>query len=129
METKVENEIETNPCAQCKGMCCRYISIAIEAPKTRRDYEDLRWYICHEGVGVFLEKGKWYVLVKNVCRHLDPKTNLCMTYSTRPDICREFPPVECDFRSEEYGHDLHFRDDKELAEYIRVKFDNNKIPK
>lgn len=129
MKTEVENEVESNPCSQCKGMCCRYIAIAVETPKTRRDYDDLRWYLCHENISVFLEKDKWYVMVKNTCRHLDQATNLCGIYQTRPRICREFPPVQCDFRSDEYGHDLHFKNDKELEEYIHIKFDNNKIPK
>lgn len=129
METKAENEIESNPCSQCKGMCCKYVSIAIEAPQSRKDFDCLRWYVCHEGVSLFMEKGKWYVMVGNICRHLDLKTHLCGIYQTRPDICREFPPVNCDFRSEEYGHDLHFNNDEELDKYIKIKFDNNKIPK
>jgi Fe-S-cluster containining protein len=49
------------PCTQC-GICCRHID---RAPQLAA-----------------------FDLGGGVCRHLDPKTNLCKIYESRPQICR-----------------------------------------
>ena len=120
---------EKNLCEGCGGRCCRYIAFPIDNPETKKEHDDIRWYLCHEGISVFVEDDQWYVSVKSDCRHLDPKTNKCCIYGQRPEICRQFDPTGCEYRSEEYGYQLHFTNDKEMADYIKIKFDNNKIPK
>ena len=52
-----------------------------------------------------------------------------MVYDKRPKICRKYKYKDCDFVEGEYDYELHFTDDKQMAEYIRIKFDNNKIEK
>jgi uncharacterized protein len=118
-----------NLCEGCGGRCCRYIAFPIDAPENRKDYDDIRWYLCHENINVFLEEGQWYVSVMSDCRHLDNDSGKCGIYEERPKICRQFDPTGCEYRCDEYGYDLHFTNDKEMADYIRIKFDNNVIPK
>jgi len=117
-----------NLCDQCSGLCCRYIALPIETPETRKDYDDIRWYLCHEHISVFVEDGDWYISVKNVCKYLCPETSKCLMYKNRPAICRQHKASGCEFDTDEYNYELHFTDDKEMEQYIKVKFDNNLTP-
>ena len=114
-----------SPCEKCKGLCCRYFALPIETPETRQDYDDIRWYLCHEDVTVFVEEGDWYINTKNKCRHLDEKTHHCNIYDKRPKICRGYKMDDCDLTDGEYDYELHFTCDKDMEEYLKVKFDNN----
>ncbi|MBN2272028.1 MAG: YkgJ family cysteine cluster protein [Sedimentisphaerales bacterium] len=118
-----------NQCGQCIGLCCRYVALPIETPEDKQDYDDIRWFLCHEGVTIFVEDGDWYINIKNKCRHLSGDDYRCMIYDKRPKICRKYKYKDCDFVEGEYEYELHFTDDKQMAEYIRIKFDNNKIEK
>jgi Fe-S-cluster containining protein len=111
-------------CDRCTGLCCRYFALPIDTPKTREDHDDIRWYLCHEDITVFVEDGDWYLNVKNRCRHLD-KNDRCRIYADRPAICRRYKRDDCDMTEGEYDFELHFTDDRQMAEYMRVKFDNN----
>ena len=112
-------------CDKCMGLCCRYFALPIDTPETKADYDDIRWYLCHEGISVFVEKGDWYISMKNMCRHLSDKDHKCLIYDRRPKICRKYKHVDCDFVEGEYEYELHFTSDREMDEYIRIKFDNN----
>ncbi|MCD4830910.1 MAG: YkgJ family cysteine cluster protein [Anaerohalosphaeraceae bacterium] len=114
-----------NLCDKCTGLCCRYMALPIETPEDRDDFDDIRWYLCHKNIAVFVEDGDWYINVKNVCKHLDSKTYRCKIYDTRPNICRKYHK-DCELTGEEYDYDLHFTNDKQMQEYINIKFDNNK---
>lgn len=114
-----------NLCEECTGLCCRYMALPIETPDDREDYDDIRWYLCHKNIAVFVEDGDWYINIKNVCKHLDPKTHKCRIYDKRPKICRNYSK-DCEFTGEEYDYELHFTNDKQMEEYIKIKFDNNK---
>ena len=117
-----------NQCESCDGQCCRYFALPLDTPQDRDDFEDIRWYLAHEGVTVFVEDGDWYINIKNKCRHLD-KDNRCAIYERRPRICRKYNHDECDFVDGEYDYELHFTDDRQMEEYIKVRFDNNVIEK
>jgi uncharacterized protein len=114
-----------NQCESCAGLCCKYFALPIDEPETREDFDDIRWYLCHEGISIFVEDGDWYISVKNKCRHLAGKEHRCGIYAKRPSICRKYKRSDCDFVEGEYDYELHFTNDKEMDEYIRIKFDNN----
>ncbi len=113
-----------NRCQTCSGMCCRYFALPIDKPKTREDFDDIRWYLTHDGISIFVEDGAWYINIKNECRHLTG-THQCAIYEHRPLICRRYKRADCDYSEGEYDYDLHFTNDREMEEYIRIKFDNN----
>ena len=113
-----------NLCEQCTGLCCRYFALPIETPEDRGDYDDIRWYLCHEGVSVFVEDDEWYINIDNKCRYLSDKDFKCHNYETRPKICRKYTTDDCDLIEGEYDYQLHFTDDKQMEEYMKVKFDN-----
>jgi len=79
---------------KCGAFCCRYISIHLDAPSTRVDIDEMKWFVSHEGVSVYKDKdGDWLVDVVTKCRYL--KNNRCSIYETRPDVCREYDPDDC----------------------------------
>lgn len=117
----VKRNSKKDPCGGCTGLCCRYFALPIETPEDWDDYDDIRWYLSHEEVTVYVEKGDWYLNVKNKCRYLNGD-HRCHNYAMRPKICRTYHPKDCDRISDQYGHDLHFHDDRQMEEYMRIKF-------
>ena len=108
-------------CHKCTGLCCRYFALPIDTPKSWGDYDDIRWYLSHDNVSVFVEKGDWYLNIQNKCRHLSDR-HLCENYAIRPRICRTYKTDDCDLSNDYYGHDLNFADDRQMEEYMRIKF-------
>ena len=126
---KKSKKTKTNPCDKCNGACCRYLALPIETPEDKEDYDDIRWYLCHEGITVFVEDGDWYINIENKCRHLRETDYKCDIYETRPKICRGYSADKCDLIEGEYEYELHFLNDKQMAEYIAIKFGNNEKQK
>jgi len=116
-------------CVKCTGLCCRYFALPIETPEDKEDFDDIRWYLCHKDITVFVEDGDWYINMNNKCKHLSGKDYRCRIYDKRPNICRKYRHSDCDFVEGEYDYGLHFTDDKQMEEYIKIKFDNNVIEK
>ncbi len=104
-------------CEHCTAACCRYIALPIEKPQTRADFDDIRWYLLHEHVSVFVEDGDWYIAFNTPCRHLQPD-NRCGIYPTRPRICRAYSTDNCDYHSGDYGWEEHFAAPEHLDEYL-----------
>ena len=112
-----------NLCEHCMGMCCRYFALPIDTPEDRQEFDDIRWYLLHEGVSVFVEDGEWYLYVAADCRHLHPDYR-CGIYRTRPRICRKYTTEDCDYHSGEYDWEHHFTCPEHLDEYAREFFAN-----
>lgn len=85
-------------CNRCTALCCNYVSTEIDPPTTARDFDQLRWYLMHPGVRVYCEdtSGGWFIQFMSRCRFLQAD-NLCGIYETRPQICRDLQPTECEF--------------------------------
>jgi uncharacterized protein len=99
-------------CSYCTARCCRYFSLPIETPKTWKDFDAIRWYMFHGRVNLFVDGGKWYLVIFADCQHLLPD-NRCGTYETRPAICRKYSTKEC-----EYDNDVLFQQLFETAEQL-----------
>ncbi len=91
---------------RCQAGCCKYFSLPIDTPRSDLDHDNIRWYLMHEGVHVFKAKGVWHLLVMSRCKNLLPN-NLCGVYETRPTICAEYDPTDCEFTGE-VPYDLYF---------------------
>jgi len=120
--TKKKASKMTTECQKCHGKCCRYFAQPIETPEDWDDFDDIRWYLCHENVSVFVEDGDWYLNVENKCRYLSEKDYRCQNYEMRPAICRKYDTDGCDLTGDDYGYELHFLDDKSMEEYMKIKF-------
>jgi len=115
-------------CKYCNGKCCRYVTTELETPKTERDFEDIKWFVAHKNVEVFIEKdGQWYIEFITPCKNLG-HDNLCKIYETRPHICRELKHEECEFHN--ICTEKHrFKEIKDVEEYMKKFFNKKKEKK
>ena len=107
-----------NHCEHCTGHCCKYVALPLDEPETARDFDDIRWYLLHEGVLVFVEEGDWYVQFTAKCTKLTG-ANLCGLYETRPKICRQYKAGECDYSGGDYGYDHLFTHAEQIEAYAK----------
>ncbi len=76
-------------CDDCDGRCCRYIATELDRPRSKRDYDHIRWFLLHQNVTVYIDRsGQWFIEFQTPCRELQPD-NRCRIYDRRPRICRE----------------------------------------
>ncbi|HEV7298577.1 MAG TPA: YkgJ family cysteine cluster protein [Tepidisphaeraceae bacterium] len=115
-------------CDQCAALCCRYISLPIDNPETRKDYDDIRWYLIHQNIVVYIEKAQWYVGVLNRCKHLQDD-NRCGIYETRPAICRKYTTDNCDYHGGEYDFEQLFTSAEHLMEYAETALEEARAKK
>lgn len=86
-------------CEYCTARCCRYFALPMETPTAWNDYDNMRWFMMHGRVSIFVSDATWYIAVHADCQHLLPN-NLCGVYNDRPQICRDYSTKNC-----EYDHD------------------------
>lgn len=57
-------------CAMCAAKCCRYVMLQIDTPRSRADFENIRWQVSHENITIHVEKRNWFLHIDTKCRHL-----------------------------------------------------------
>lgn len=110
---------EQTKCGGCIALCCRYFALEIDKPVEPSDFEDLRWYMLHQNVEIFVEDRAWYVQMFNKCNMLGDD-NKCTIYEIRPKICRDYSDDYCDKDELEGGDgvsELTFHTVDELEAY------------
>ena len=107
-------------CEHCAAACCRYLAIPLDKPTTARDFDDIRWYLMHEDVSVFVEDGDWYIQFQTRCKNLGAD-NRCTIYEIRPEICEEYKAGDCDYTCGAYGYDQLFTHAKQIETYFADK--------
>jgi uncharacterized protein len=112
-------------CGECRAKCCKYFALQIDTPRTKQDLEQIRWYLSHEKVTVFVEKRKWFLDVANECRFLT-KDHKCGIYEKRPIVCREHSTYDCERGDDDFGHEHVFRSIDEIDRYIKKRFSRKK---
>lgn len=107
-----------NPCGDCDA-CCKYVSVEIDKPVTKAEIEDVKFYLYHEGVSVYIDhENDWYILFKSRCGKLD-SNGLCTIYEYRPPICKNFERDSCHEEDWNTSHKVLFQDVKDLMRYLR----------
>ena len=110
-------------CEDCEGDCCKYVAIEIDTPETKEDFEDIRWYVCHENVNVYVdEKDIWHIEFITPCEFLE-KGNKCRIYPKRPKICKEYEHNECTFHNK-YKEKYIFKKLEDVENYLKEKFED-----
>jgi Fe-S-cluster containining protein len=107
-------------CDDCAAKCCRYIALEIDTPRSRADFDDLRWYLCHKQTVIYVSDDKWYLHMLVDCRYRGPDS-LCTIYDRRPKICREHSTEDCE-HGEPWEYQLKFTDLDELEIYVAARF-------
>jgi Fe-S-cluster containining protein len=113
---KLKTTEKNNPCFDCKGQCCNHVAVPIDKPTTRDDFGDIRWYVSHKNVQVFVEDGDWYLCFLTPCRYLT-KDYLCSDYDNRPKICRDYDPENCERHGDGKPYDHLFNTVEEVEAY------------
>lgn len=118
----------THDCTRCGARCCNYFCFEIDEPDDFDEFENIRWFLCHEGVSVHVDDGDWFISLNNRCKMLDAE-NLCRMYFDRPMICREYDPSDCDHTPGGYGYDEEFNTPEEIEAYARKALGPKKYDK
>ncbi len=115
-------------CKNCEGKCCKYVVLEIDTPESLEDFENIKWYVAHENVNVFVdEENCWNIEFLTPCKHLG-KNSECLVYETRPKICREYSQDECPFYNE-YKEKYSFSCIEDVEKYIEEVFKKKKSVK
>jgi Fe-S-cluster containining protein len=107
-------------CTQCSALCCRYFALPIDNPTCKHDYDNIRWYLLHENVTIFVEAGQWYIGIANRCKMLQPD-NRCGIYETRPKVCRGYSTDNCEYHGGEYEFESLFTSAEQLEVYAKQR--------
>lgn len=107
-------------CDRCVALCCRYIALPLDTPESASDFDDIRWYLMHENVHVFVEDETWYIGIAVRCKNL-AADNRCLVYETRPRICRGYDTDECEWHGTEYRYEHLFTSADQLEAFARQK--------
>ena len=84
-------------CIECEGDCCKYVTVKRLYPKRDIDFEELKWFLCHKNVIVYIDYDNVLcVEFRTLCNFQDPKTNRCMIYKKRPKVCAKHNPKRCE---------------------------------
>jgi len=110
-----------NPCSKCDAMCCRYVAVQIDTPTTPTDFEDIRWYVSHRKVWVFMDDGDWYVCLDTPCKFLS-RDHRCKIYEARPRICRKYTTRTCEFNGSGRPFDQKFTHPRQIQDYADAYF-------
>ncbi len=83
-----------NSCDGC-DKCCKYIALEIDEPETKKEFDQIRWFLIHKDVWIFIDHDdSWNIQFNTPCENL--KEGLCTVYETRPQICREYSSENCE---------------------------------
>jgi Fe-S-cluster containining protein len=105
-------------CLTC-GLCCTYIAVGIDGPKSAKAASEILWHLYHEGVSIYQDgDDEWMVQFESRCRHLRDD-NKCGIYEKRPHICREYSEVSCEVNAE--GTGITFYAPDEFLDYLALK--------
>lgn len=111
-------------CQICKGECCKHLALQIDTPTDEEDFENLRWYLTHRNVKIFIDEGDWFLEFDTTCEYLNEKNYTCNIYDKRPAVCREYginmeDEHYCQFHDEhDFHYDAEFTNIDQLDEYI-----------
>ena len=111
------------PCVTCGARCCRYVAIEIDKPTCKRDYDQIRWYLLHDRVTVFVDHdGDWHVEFEADCSAIG-SNHRCKAYEQRPRLCRDYPgeDEDCEYVAEDSPYALRFLTASELETYLDGK--------
>lgn len=101
---------------ECRGACCRYITVEVPAPLGRADWDEMRWWLAHDGVMVTHDEDGWMLHVPARCGNLRPD-NACGVYPHHMGTCKEYDAATCEFTGP-VEYDVELRSEGDLADYL-----------
>lgn len=81
-------------CEGCGAQCCRHVTVSLERPTCKRDYDEILWFLMHRGVSVYVDDDNdWFVEFETECEALDGE--ICAAYESRPKLCADYDITSC----------------------------------
>jgi len=99
------------------------VATQLDTPTTKREYDNIRWYLMHENVNVFVDQdGDWMLEFVTPCSNLRPDHS-CSHYAQRPRICREYPADgnQCEYFGTSEPYKLLFTTAEQFESYLSNK--------
>ncbi len=113
---------------KCNAFCCRYISVHIDTPRSKVDFDEIRWFVSHENVVVYKdEENDWLVEFVTPCKFL--KNNKCEIYEARPDVCREYDPDGCADSEKNIEMKIAFKKPTDVEKFVAKRWPKKKKKK
>ncbi|MHC5009629.1 MAG: hypothetical protein ACYTG6_01625 [Planctomycetota bacterium] len=104
-------------CTQdCGARCCRYITVGIATPRAENDWDEIRWWLAHEGSMVTKDEDGWMLHVQTPCRHLQ-SDHACAIYPRHMITCKEYDPENCEFTGD-VPYEVQLHREADLADYL-----------
>jgi Fe-S-cluster containining protein len=93
----------------------------MDKPTNKTDYDNIRWYLLHENVNVFIDhEGRWYAEFRAPCL-VQNEDNSCRAYSERPEICKGHGGAEGECEFYDYPYREYFSTENEFLRYLKKK--------
>ncbi|HMB00752.1 MAG TPA: YkgJ family cysteine cluster protein [Spirochaetota bacterium] len=108
-------------CKKCGSVCCRHIALPIDKPTTKREYDEIRWYLLHKNISIYFDKKKhWYMEVRTDCKALTANGK-CRIYKRRPRICRDYPSRGefCEYEAGKPYYEKMFTSEKQFIRWLK----------
>lgn len=81
-------------CEGCGAKCCRHVTVTLDPPDCKQDYDEIIWFLLHRGVSVYIDhEDDWNIEFETVCEGLDDE--LCTIYEDRPRVCSDYELETC----------------------------------
>lgn len=108
-------------CTVCNALCCRYVTVQLDRPKSKRDWDRLFWYLNHNNILVYIDhENDWMMEFKTDCKNLLPD-HRCQDYEHRPMVCRSHDPAECEHHQKASPYKRIFLSAEELKNYLNQR--------
>jgi len=106
-------------CDDCNGSCCRKLVVEIDTPRNKDDFEDIKWYLYHPGVSIYIDMNdKWNVQFNSQCSKLD-KDGRCSIYEKRPPVCKNAKVKDCEMNKPDVK--IMFKTLEDYKEFIEAQ--------
>jgi uncharacterized protein len=106
-----------NPCFGC-DLCCKHVALEIDTPEDKKDYEQIRWYLVHKDVLVFIDHDdSWNLQFNTPCEKLEKDS--CSIYNKRPSVCRGYSAGSCEKYGEGNSYKLTWKNLEEFEEWLK----------
>jgi len=104
-------------CTQdCGARCCRYLTVAVATPRAQDDWDEMRWWLAHEGVLVTKDEDGWLLHVDTRCKNL-ASDNACRVHPHHMQTCKDYDATNCEFTGP-LEYDLQLSSELDLARYL-----------
>lgn len=110
--------MKKNLCDGC-SKCCEYVAVEIDKPTSKKDFDEIRWFLLHKDVWIFIDDDKsWNIQFNTRCKKLSKK-GMCEYYEKRPQICRDYDTDGCEKYGEGNCHKFLFTSLKQFEKWFK----------